>query len=105
LIIPDISKFFNSVIKSEGFNRCNTEVGNCIVEALDQADKIAAEHPNQISAKDKHLVVVNDGEDDASNITLSRLKGAKLHSFILNSSNSDLRCISLQSGGTYREKI
>jgi uncharacterized protein with von Willebrand factor type A (vWA) domain len=102
---PDISKFFNSVIKSEGFNRCNTEVGNCIVEALDQADKIAAEHPNQISAKDKHLVVVNDGEDDASNITLSRLKGAKLHSFILNSSNSDLRLLSLQSGGTYREKI
>jgi uncharacterized protein with von Willebrand factor type A (vWA) domain len=102
---PDISKFFNSVIKSESFSKGGTEVGDCIVEALDQADKIAAEHPNQISAKDKHLVVVNDGEDDASNITLSRLKGAKLHSFILNSSNSDLRCISLQSGGTYREKI
>jgi hypothetical protein len=50
-------------------------------------------------------VVVNDGDDDASNITLAMLKGAKLHSFILNSSNSDLRCISLQSGGTYREKI
>ena len=102
---PDISKFFNSVIKSESFSKGGTEVGDCIVEALVQADKIAAEHPNQISAKDKHLVVVNDGEDDASNITLSRLKGAKLHSFILNSSNADLRLISLQSGGTYREKI
>ena len=101
----DISKFFNSVIKSESFNEGGTEVGNCIVEALTQADKIAAEHPNQISAKDKHLVVVNDGDDDASNITLAMLKGAKLHSFILDSSNADLRRISLESGGTYREKI
>jgi uncharacterized protein with von Willebrand factor type A (vWA) domain len=102
---PDIIKFFNSVIKSESFSEGGTEVGDCIVEALVQADKITAEHPNQISAKDKHLVVVNDGEDDASKITLAILKGAKLHSFILNSSNADLRRISLQSGGTYREKI
>jgi hypothetical protein len=101
----DISSFFNSVIKNEGFNEGGTEVGNCIVEALLQADKIAAEHPNQISAKDKHLVVVNDGDDYAGNITLSMLKGAKLHSFILDSKNADLRRISLQSGGTYREKI
>ena len=99
----DISSFFNSVIKSEGFHEGGTEVGECIVEALVQADKIAAEHPNKISAKDKHLVVVNDGADDASNIAM--LKGAKLHSFILDSSNDDLRRISLQSGGTYREKI
>ena len=101
----DITKFFNSVIKSEGFHGGNTEVGTCIVEALAQADKIAAEYPNMISAKDKHLVVVNDGQDDASNITLAMLKGAKLHSFILDSENADLRRISLQSGGTYRENI
>lgn len=101
----DVDDFYKKTIRKHRFNNSGTNVANAIKEALDQFDKIAAENKDSISSKDRHIIVVNDGEDDATSVKVADLKGAKLHSFILNSSNDHLKMISVASGGIYRQDI
>lgn len=100
----DIDDFYKQVRKHR-FNNSTTNVANCIQQALTEYDAVAAENKDAISMKDRHLIVINDGQDDATSVKAADLKGAKLHSFILNSSNDHLKMISSATGGIYRQDI
>ena len=107
-LLPDdgnIDEFYRKTIVKHRFDNSGTNVANAIKEALDDFDKIALENKDAISSKDRHIIVVNDGEDDATSVKVADFKGAKLHSFILNSSNDHLKMISAASGGIYRQDI
>jgi len=107
-LLPDdgnIDKFYRKKIIKHSFDKSGTNVANAIQEALEEFDKIALENKGAISSKDRHIIVVNDGEDDATSVKPGDLKGAKLHSFILNSSNDHLKMISAATGGIYRQDI
>jgi hypothetical protein len=107
-LLPDdgnIDEFYRKKIVKHPFNKGGTDVANAIKEALEEFDKIALENKAAISSKDRHIIVVNDGEDDATSVKSTDLKGAKLHSFILNSSNDHLKMISAATGGIYRQDI
>lgn len=101
----EIKKFFESFLKYT-FNKNVTRVGRCIKEAIVEFDKIVeTEKRYKISKTNRHIVIVNDGDDDASDVTFDDLRGSKLHGFILDSSNDDIRKLCNKSGGVYRESL
>lgn len=100
----DIKEFFNKEIKKHRFNNGGTDVKTCISESLKEFEEICANNP-EISSKDRHLIVINDGEDDCSGLNASELKGCKLHGFILDSSNQDIKRVCSATQGVYKERI
>lgn len=100
----DIKQFFNTVIRKQRFNEGGTDVKTCIFEALKEFEDICKANL-EISSKDRHLIVVNDGQDDCSGLNASELKGCKLHGFILDSSNEDIKRVCNATKGVYKENI
>lgn len=100
----DIKSFFNNEIKKHMFNNEGTNVKTCIHEAINEFEAICQTN-SDISSKDRHLIVINDGEDDCSGLNASELKGCKLHGFILNSSNADIKRVCNSTQGVYKEKL
>ena len=92
----DVKEFFSDVILKHGFNNGQTDVRNAIAQAIAEVD---------IKGSDNHLIIINDGEDNCSSLSLQDLKGARLHAFILDSSNEDIRRVCAASGGVYKEEI
>lgn len=100
----DLVKWFKKVAKTS-FDMGGTAVGQCALQALEEFDKTVEKHNIDVDRKQKHLVLVNDGQDSLGNFTVDSLEGAVLHSFILDNENHALRTISRQSGGQYFEHI
>lgn len=102
----DALDWFKSTACRHGFNGGGTEVGECIEYMLDYFEQELPSHLPEdlvIDVKFKDIVVVNDGQDDVSNVTLSLLNGAKLRAFVLEEENDELKEIAVASGGTYKE--
>lgn len=97
--------FYRKTCLTESFNTGITDVANAVKQALAKYDEVAREHPGVISPKDRHLIIINDGQDDATSLQLPMLKGAKLHGFILDESNDAIKRLAIASGGTYRESL
>lgn len=103
--IKEIDEFFGSFLKYN-FRKNVTRVGKCIQEAIVEFDKITkTETRFKISKTNRHIVIINDGDDDASDVKFSDLRGSKLHGFILDSSNDDIKRLCNKSGGVYRESL
>lgn len=100
----DIKQFFSNEIKRHRFDNGGTDVKSCIHEALVEFEAITKANP-EVSAKDRHLIVINDGEDDCSGLNASELKGCKLHGFILDSNNEDIKRVCSATQGVYKENI
>ena len=92
----DIKDFFRNVILKHSFDNGRTDVRNAIAQAIAEVD---------IKGSDNHLIIINDGEDDCSSLSLQELKGVRLHGFILDSSNEDIKRLCAASGGVYKEEI
>jgi hypothetical protein len=103
--VEAVKKFYRGAVKHK-FDTGGTYVGGAAQRALEELDKIYDKYTEiDFSRRDRHLILVNDGQDDASNLTLQMLNGAKLHAFVLDSDNEELRRLAIQSGGSYRSKL
>jgi hypothetical protein len=102
----DGTAWFEKCACKHNFNKGGTEAGDCIEYMLRyfQRDlpKILPED-FAIDAKQKDIVLVNDGQDDVTGVTPSVLDGAKLRAFVLEESNAELQRIALASQGSYME--
>jgi hypothetical protein len=97
-------EWFQNVAMKKNFNTCTTDVATSCKEALDEFNKVQLQFSSKIS-KDRHLIIINDGEDDASSLTRSMFPNTKVHAFVLDSSNDDLKRICNQTGGVYKQHI
>jgi hypothetical protein len=92
-------------ISRHSFNGGGTAVGDCALAMLEHQDSVVSEKGLNVDLRQKHLILVNDGQDDLGDFCHASLKGATLHSFILDSENEGLEKISKKSGGLYLENI
>lgn len=92
-------------ISTHDFDGGNTHVGDCALEILAYQDKIVEEKGLNVDLSQKHLILVNDGQDSLGNFTKKSLGSSVLHSFILGNNNEELKKISQATGGMYKENI
>lgn len=98
----DVVEWFKKIAKSK-FDMSVTDVKACILEALEEIDKV--EMLYEIDSSQKELIVVNDGADDATGLKVIHLKGSKLHAFILHRTNDYLGKVAVSSGGMYKTNL
>jgi uncharacterized protein with von Willebrand factor type A (vWA) domain len=99
---PEEAKAVMRLIKEHNFSGGGTEIANCtravipkIWERLDQTEHL-----------DKpELVIVTDGDDNCSGLTLEDLQGVKLHSFLVECDNPHLVKLAQKSGGVGVAKL
>lgn len=72
-----------------------TEIGGCAIQAVDRIHELMA---NGLMYKPE-LVIVTDGGDDVSALTIDKLRGIRLHAFIVDAANDDLVSIARRTGG------
>jgi len=96
--------WFKSISRHD-FDGCSTRVGDCALEILDYQDKVVAEKGLNVDLSQKHLILVNDGQDPLGKFSEKSLGTSVLHSFILGNKNPGLKKISQATGGIYREDI
>ena len=96
--------WFKSVAR-HAFDGSSTRVGDCALEILTYQDKVVAEKGLNVDLSQKHLILVNDGQDPLGNFSEKSLGTSVLHSFILGNKNKGLKKISQATGGIYKEDI
>lgn len=78
-----------------------TDIARATKQALSEIEKCIEENELNIDTKQKHLILINDGEDDATSLTLEELRPNVLHGFILRSFNDYIEYLCKQTGGSY----
>jgi hypothetical protein len=102
---PSVLDWFHTEASHHKFDKGGTHVGRAVEELLDEYNRVVTTC-SRLNHKQRNVIVVNDGDDDASNLSLKMLKGAKLNAFLVGGgSNSVLRGLCVQSGGLYKEKF
>jgi hypothetical protein len=96
--------WFKSISRHD-FDGNGTRVGDCALEILAYQDKVVAEKGINVDLSQKHLILVNDGQDPLGNFSEKFLGTSVLHSFILGNKNPGLKKISQATGGMYKEDI
>lgn len=90
------------------FEGGTTEVGKASLQAIRKFKELMlTEEYENINVNKAHLVLINDGEDDATDLTVEALEelDAILHGFILFNSNSHIEYLAKETGGFYCEGI
>lgn len=96
--------WFKAISKHD-FDGGSTRVGDCALEILAYQDRIVTEKGLNVDLSQKHLILVNDGQDSLGSFTVKSLGTSVLHSFILGNNNEELKKISQATGGMYKENI
>lgn len=97
-------EWFKTMAKHD-FNGGGTRVGDCALEILAYQDLVVAEKDLSVDLSQKHLILVNDGQDPLGGFTVRSLGTSVLHSFIIGNKNEGLKKISQATGGIYKEDI
>jgi hypothetical protein len=87
------------------FNGGTTEVGKCAVEFLEKIKETITNEGLNVDPNQSHIVIVNDGQDDATSLTLDQLGSTTLHGLILESSNDHIKALCHKTGGLYLESL
>lgn len=103
----ELLDWFQHVMHSP-FEGGTTDVGGSAVKAIKKFKELMLTPSfSSIEMSKAHLILVNDGEDDAHDLTVDMLHEleATLHGFILFNSNSHIQHLSKSTGGFYCEGI
>jgi hypothetical protein len=101
----DLLKWFREDVLPTRYNAGVTDISAVLLEALGKIEVVGVENDLSIDPTQKHVFLINDGEDNAGGLKLADLRSATLHGFILNSTNPDIRKLCKESGGLYMEEI
>ena len=83
------------------FSGGGTDISGCIKAAQSRIDEIMAEGGHYRP----ELVIITDGDDDTSSLSLASLPGTKLHAFMVECSNPHLAELARRSGGVGVEQM
>lgn len=97
----------HQTILTDEFGGGGTNVQKAVQQMRDKLDELINSDDKDLSMNmdDLHIIIINDGEDDCSNLQLSDLRGGKLSLFILDEFNDDLEKIAIASGGSIHREI
>lgn len=103
----ELISWFHSAMNNR-FNGGTTHIGQAAARCIDYFDKIL-ERPEftEINIAKPSIVLINDGEDDATNLQLETLldRDCTLHGFILLNENDHIRYLANATGGHYVSKL
>lgn len=100
----DYTDWFWNEFKPE-FDGGGTEIGECIKEFLGIIGETIQTENLDVDTSQTHLVLINDGQDDASEITPSMIHPNIIHGFILDSTNKDIENLCKATGGMYVKEL
>lgn len=99
--IPEVRKLM-SHIKASNFDQGGTSIARCTKEAIARIEKKRKQDPKLVAPE---LLVITDGDDNTSSLTVGHLHGIRLNTVIVGGHNQHLINVSRQSGGVGISRI
>jgi len=99
--ISEVKKLM-SHIKASNFDQGGTNIARCTKEAILRIEKKRKQDPKLIAPE---LLVITDGRDNTSSLTVGHLRGVRLNTVIVGGHNQHLINVSRQSGGVGISRI
>lgn len=96
------AKEMMSQIKKKNFSGGGTAIANCVSDAIKRIQKTIQENPTLTK---QELIIITDGCDNTSSLSLDKLAGIRLHTFVVGGENNHLIQLARKNGGVALDSL